>query len=217
MKCAWQALINILPPWFAREVDRFRNNELQEIRLRLDKPPELVCAGDSHCLDRKITGEDLVFCINIASRYSPWASKSMASGYLTAQGGHRIGICGEAIVKEGGMTGIRNITSLCIRVARDFPGIGKSAAQKSGSILIIGAPGCGKTTLLRDVIREVSHNEQIAVVDERGELFPTCAGFEMGKRMDVLSGCSKREGIQILLQSGLPLLIFMVISCNVID
>ena len=197
MKCAWKELLSILPPWLAAEVER--RDMLQELRLRLDSPPELVFPEESQWLRRAVSRADLLFCVNTASRYSPWASQTMASGYLTAPGGHRIGLCGEAVVNRGVMTGFREITSLCIRVARDFPGIGENAAGLSGSILLIGPPGSGKTTLLRDIVRTISQRETVAVVDEREELFPV-EFRQSAKRMDVLTGCAKAEGIEIALR-----------------
>ena len=197
MKCAWKELLSILPPWLVAEVER--RDMLQELRLRLDSPPELVFPEESQWLRRAVSRADLLFCVNTASRYSPWAAQTMANGYLTAPGGHRIGLCGEAVVNRGVMTGFREITSLCIRVARDFPGIGENAAGLSGSILLIGPPGSGKTTLLRDIVRTISQRETVAVVDEREELFPV-EFRQSAKRMDVLTGCAKAEGIEIALR-----------------
>lgn len=202
MNCAWQELLAVLPPGIAKEVDRVGKNTAQEIRLRLNRHTELVCTDGSRWLDVQARQEDLDFCINVASRYSPWSAQTMEHGYITAQGGHRIGICGEAVVKNGTMTGIRNATSLCIRIARDFPDIAKEAAGLKGSILIIGPPGSGKTTLLRDLIRQISRNYQIGVVDERQELFPEY--IRGGKRVDVLRNCPKPEGIDAILRTMGP-------------
>ena len=121
---------------------------------------------------------------------------------VTAPGGHRIGLCGEVVCKDGIVTGIREISSLCIRVARDFPGIAKRAADAPGSILILGAPGWGKTTLLRDLIRQIGEKQCVSVVDERGELFPE--GLERGKKTDVLTGCPKSPGIDMVLRTMGP-------------
>ena len=105
------------------------------------------------------------------------------------------------------MTGIRSPTSLCLRVARDFPGISQNADSLTGSLLVIGQPGSGKTTLLRDLIRRRSYKECVAVVDERKELFPTCDEsvlFPSGKHTDILSGCPKDLGIDCVLRSMTP-------------
>lgn len=202
MTCAWQELLSILPLWLAQETDKQGRDSLQELRLRVGQPPELNMGTNSQWLKRNVTTDDLNFCINTASRYSPWAAQSSARGFITAPGGHRIGLCGEAVVKDGGVSGIRQITSICIRVARDFPGIGTRAAASSGSMLLIGPPGSGKTTLLRDIIRETSKTQTVAVVDERGELFPK--HFRSGKRLDVLTGCSKSDGIDMVLRTMGP-------------
>jgi stage III sporulation protein AA len=153
-------------------------------------------------LEGKVTHEDLQYAVNMACRYSPWTAGSAALGYITAPGGHRIGICGEAIVKDGKMEGIKTIHSLNIRIARDFPGIARPICRQPGSILVIGKPGSGKTTLLRDLIRELSYRENVSVVDERGELFPN--EFQRGDCMDVLLGCSKPEGIDRVLRTMTP-------------
>ena len=126
----------------------------------------------------------------------------MAEGYLTAPGGHRIGFCGDAVIRNGKMETIRKIHSLCVRVARDFCGISGHAASLDGSILLLGPPGSGKTTLLRDLLRRISQSDTVAVVDQRGEIFPE--GITRGKRMDVISGCSKAEGIEMLLRTMGP-------------
>lgn len=203
MICAWKELLAILPRWLAQEVDRCHRDSLQELRLRLGQPPQLLHKGGSVWLNREITADDLNFCVNTASRYSPWAAQTVSQGYLTAPGGHRIGLCGDAVVQNGIMTTIRTPRSLCIRVARDFPGCAATYSSYRGSILIIGAPGCGKTTLLRDLIRCISARETVAVVDERMELFPSGC-FDQGKALDVLSGCPKPAGIEILLRTMGP-------------
>lgn len=202
MICAWKEFLSVLPLWMRKDVDQQGSERLRELRLRINAPAELVFSEQSIWLNRKVTQEDLNYIINVSSRYSPWSTPSSASGYLTITGGHRIGLCGETVIQHGKITGIKNITSLCIRIARDFPGIASNNNQVTGSVLILGPPGWGKTTLLRDLIRQSSENEKICVVDERGELFPE--GLPRGKRIDVLSGCSKKEGIPILLRTMGP-------------
>lgn len=202
MICAWKELLGILPPGLRPELQPF-SGQAQDIRLRLGGPPEVVTGGGSSFLCGKITPDDLNYVINAASRYSPWAAATMSQGYLAGPGGHRIGICGEVVMKQGRLEGIRNVTSLCIRVARDIPGLAAELADLKGSILILGAPGWGKTTLLRDLIRQKSNaGEHISVVDERGELFPE--GISRGARTEILTGCPKDQGINILLRTMGP-------------
>ena len=208
MMCAWKELLAILPAWMRRDVDDLGADSLQELRLRINSPPDLIFSENSCCLERNVSREDLNYTINAASRYSPWNTASMAQGYITAPGGHRLGVCGEAVVHQGHITGMKNITSLCVRIARDFPGIAAEAAKLEGSILVLGPPGWGKTTLLRDLICQLSKTEKICVLDERGELFPE--GIRCAKKVDVLSGCSKGNGIPMLLRTMGP-------SCIAVD
>ncbi|MBR4290365.1 MAG: Flp pilus assembly complex ATPase component TadA [Oscillospiraceae bacterium] len=203
MTCAWKELLSILPPWLAQEVDKHKTDILQELRLRLNQPPQLILKSSTLWLHRKVTVDDLNFCINTASRYSPWAAQSAAQGYITAPGGHRIGLCGNTVLQNNQMTGIRTVRSICIRIARDFPGLAEKFNSYRGSILIIGPPGSGKTTLLRDLIRQLSERETVSVVDERCELFPE-GYFLQGKSLDILSGCPKPAGIDVLLRTMGP-------------
>ncbi len=212
MICAWDSYLKILPLWMRKDVDRQGKDTLQELRLRVGQPPELVCRGETHYIERSTTPEDIQFCVNAASRYSPWSAATAASGYITAQGGHRIGICGEAVVDKGVMKGIRSANMLCIRAARDFPGLADSVPKTGGSTLIIGRPGSGKTTLLRDLIRCYSNSDlgSIGVVDERGELFPYVGNtpcFNPGQRTDILCGVGKAQGIDALLRCMGPAVI----------
>lgn len=215
MRCQWQAFIRLLPPWLRKDVDKLGDQQLQELRLRVGLQPELVLRGKSTWLPAEVKSDDLHYVVNMASQYSPWAAATAAQGYITAAGGHRIGICGEAVIQDGTMQSIRSPTSLCMRVARDFPGIAEPALKHTGSILIIGKPGSGKTTLLRDLIRQRSElcEGSIAVIDERGELFPYMQGtscYKMGRRTDVLRFCSKGQGIPAALKTMGP-------SCIAVD
>ena len=204
MLCNWDSFIRLLPLWMRQEVNQLGKLTLQELRLRIGQPPELICNDRRAILNRIVTLDDLNFCINTASKYSPWSASTAAKGYITAQGGHRIGICGDVVMSTGIMTGIRAPTMLCMRVARDFQGISKGIPVGNNSILIIGKPGSGKTTLMRDLIRNRSNKKQgsVGVVDERCELFPSQngIGFQTGEQTDVISGCSKKDGIEILLR-----------------
>lgn len=215
MICAWQEYLKILPHWMRSGVDRIGKDRLQELRMRVGQAPKLIMNNMHEHLDQKVNSEDITYVINAASKYSPWAAATIGKGYITAAGGHRIGICGEAVIHNGMVTGIRTATSLCIRVARDFPGLASSARAIGNSILIIGPPGSGKTTLLRDMIRQRAAfgNGSVAVLDERGEIFPIVNGiscYSAGSNTDILSGCGKRQGIDILLRTMSP-------SCIAVD
>lgn len=205
MICAWDAFVSILPLRMRSDVDTLGRTSLQQLRLRLGKAPMLEMRSGRKCLPDVVTEEDLRFVVQTASRYSPWASTSLARGFLTGAGGHRIGVCGETVVQRGDMQGIRSVTSLCLRVARQLTEICVTPICLKGSVLIVGPPGSGKTTLLREVIRQRSNGGQaVAVVDERGELFPPGSGFQQGSHTDVLTLCGKREGIDCVLRAMSP-------------
>lgn len=202
MMCAWNEFLNILPQWIRTKVNEIGRDELQELHLRINAPPEMVFRGKSIWLEKKTQKDDILFCINAASHFSPWTVQTASQGYITIRGGHRLGLCGEAIINEGKMCGFRQVHSVCIRIARDFTGIACSSGIDLGSFLILGAPGWGKTTLLRDFVRKIAENRNVSVIDERGELFPD--GFIAGKKMDILTGCEKRYGIEMVLRTMAP-------------
>lgn len=195
MRCAWKEMTALVPEPYRQEADKHRDT-LQELRLRTGQAAEFVTARGAFFAGPPVGDSVLRFVVNAASRYSPWAAATATQGYMTAPGGHRIGLCGSV-----SPTGLRDLRSVNIRVARDFPGIG-DRLPTVGNILILGPPGSGKTTLLRDLIRRISRQEPIAVVDERGELFPE--GFDRGLRTDVLNGIGKPDGIGMVLRTMGP-------------
>lgn len=203
MRCAWNELLHILPQQLRSDVDKYGKETLQELRLRLRAPIQLVTGSGDIWLEKNASESDISFIINAASQYSPWAAATASQGYITAPGGHRIGMCGDAVIKDNKIMGIRTPGYLCIRVARDFPGIA-NGAPVIGNLLVLGPPGSGKTTLLRDLIRQRSNlgTGSVAVMDERCELFPI--GMATGCRTDILTGCSKVQGIPMLLRTMGP-------------
>ena len=203
MKCEWDALIQLIPPKVQAILPKSISQTAQEVHFRIGQAVEILCGNQLIRLDHIVIHADLQHCINAATKYSPWTSTTIASGYITAPGGHRIGLCGEF---TDGSSAISKYTSLCIRIAKDYPGIAKKAASLSGSLLILGKPGIGKTTLLRDLIRVRSSttSKTIAVVDERRELFPCSYNgfcFSVGAHTDILSGVPKRSGIEMALRN----------------
>lgn len=214
MNCAWQELLHLIPQWMRPDVDKQGRDVLQELRIRRSRAPVLIMSNGIRELDRVVTQNDITYILNTASAYSPWAASTMTQGFLSAKGGHRIGICGSTVVKAGQVSGFCQVDSLCIRIARDFPGSAASLSDLTGSVLILGPPGSGKTTLLRDLIRQISlkQGKQVAVIDERKELFPVLGEthcFDAGANVDVISGCDKAQGIEIVLRNMSPNIIAM--------
>ena len=209
MNCAWNQFVRLLPNRIQEETDRLGRNALQEVRLRVGQQPVLVFAERNILLQTKLTEDDLRKTINFACQYSPWAAGTVSCGYITAPGGHRIGVFGRYSPHEHRGWSLQTPSMLNLRVCRDFIGIASKVKDITGSILIIGPPGCGKTTLLRDLIRQRSNviKGNVSVVDEREEIFPRAGAylcFSSGDNTDVLSGCSKGEGISWALRNMTP-------------
>jgi stage III sporulation protein AA len=207
MKCAWNEFLSILPPDIRQEVDKHGKEELQELRLRTGRNMLLILNSGKRKLPYMVKKENLQFIINVASQYSPWRAGTVKYGYLTASGGHRIGLCGEVSIQNGTIQGISSVFSLNIRVARDIPDVSSNLQLRKENLLILGPPGSGKTTFLRDVVRRYGNHYQVSVVDERGELFPVNASFDSGENTDIIYGCPKEQGIDMVLRTMTPQII----------
>lgn len=150
--------------------------------------------------------------ISESSLYS--FSDEMCQGYITVRGGHRIGISGSAVKENGSVSRIKNISSLNYRIANEVLGAGDNVikaiyeGQSVKNTLIISPPGGGKTTMLRDIIRQLSYmGIRISVVDERHEIAAMYDGrscFDLGCCTDVLDGADKSEGMLMMLRSMSP-------------
>ncbi len=189
--------------------------KLEEIRLRNGSSPSyLVNDREKTLCSNQMTSAVLQEVLDLAGNHSVYAVQDMLkSGYLTINGGHRIGICGRGVYKDGEFYTLRDISSVNIRIARQIKGAADDAIgflwTHPRSTLIIGPPGRGKTTLLRDLIRQLSDRFlwRICVVDERMELGACVGGvaqFSLGGCTDILSGTKKAEAIEMLLRSMNP-------------
>lgn len=203
-----QPILFILPPNFRSQIEDALSSGTEEIRLRAGQAVHMVAANGEQAIGSQIVrAEDLQNILSAACGGSVYAvNDRLKEGFLTLPGGHRMGICGEAVTEHGSIRTIRNISSLSIRIAREYPGIGFAPKD---STLILGPPGSGKTTLLRDCIRLLSDvgGKRVSLVDERGEIAACTNGiaqFHIGRRTDVLAGCKKEQGIAMLLRSMNP-------------
>lgn len=209
--------------------------EIREIRLRCDQPLSLILGQRSVFLkpNGQLVGrpeegviytreEDLQETFQCGCGYSVHScEQQVLAGFLTLRGGHRMGLCGTAVYSGGILTGVRDISSLNIRIAREHPKVASKLLQRfySGkslpSVLICGEPLSGKTTLLRDIVYHLSIGfsgvcHKVAVVDERGELGGTYEGkaqLALGPCTDVLNGYPKGKGMNIALRTLSPDLI----------
>jgi stage III sporulation protein AA len=203
-------------------------SQAEEFRLRMGRPMTVVFPeGESHpqgCPVRPVTGEDLSTVLEIASQCSiHTVLERFKSGFITVAGGHRIGICGSGVVKDGGILNLRQLSSVAVRIAKEARGSASEVLlhlYDGGSLqntLIISPPGRGKTTLLRDLIRCISDGEgvpplRVGVSDERGELAAMENGMprmEIGARTDVMDGCPMQTGLLMLLRGMNPQVLAM--------
>ena len=199
------------------EADRAR---AEELRLRVGWPMTVLADGGERPLGGPpVEGEELEQLVEIASRASlHTVLDQVRRGYLTFEGGHRIGLCGTVSLRDGEIHGLRAISSADLRIARQVRGAaapvldGLCPKGRLADTLILAPPGLGKTTLLRDLIRSVSEGEgcvplRVALADERGEgagMYNGQPQLEVGRRTDVAEGCPKAQGLMLLLRAMNP-------------
>ena len=199
-------------------------NNLEEIRLRVNRPIILNLGQVESIIEYNLQSEEILeilqqICDNSIYSYQ----NQICNGYITLKGGHRVGITGNVVVKDGKIINISYISSLNFRIAKQILGASDRIIKyvvnnEKNSIyntLIVSAPGVGKTTLLRDLIRRISNGIEsigfkginIGVVDERGEIAAMYRGTpqnDIGQRTDILDGIPKALGMTMLIRSMAP-------------
>ena len=205
-------ILRMLPQTVRSALAGVPDTQIEELRLRVGQKPTILYAGAERPLPVRsvLSQNELQQVLLNASAQSQYAvQEQLRNGYLSLPGGYRIGVCGSAVVQNGCMTGLREISSLAIRVPhaiRHPPE--RLLPYLQESCLLAGTPGSGKTTLLRSCIRALSDaGQRVAVIDERLELAGALHGvpqFDLGPCTDVLSGCPKIEGMLLLLRSMNP-------------
>ncbi len=220
-------ILNILAKSIRRviEAETPDFDSLQEIRLRTGQPLRILAAnqeiepregGKRHT----VTKEELRETMDYISHYSLYAFENeLRQGFLTVEGGHRVGVAGKVIMEQEKVKNIQYISSVNIRVSHEVIGCADSLLPyitKNRQVchtLIISPPCCGKTTLIRDLIRQISDGNRyvkgcsVGVVDERSELGGCYLGIaqnHLGTRTDILDCCPKAEGMIMLIRSMSP-------------
>jgi stage III sporulation protein AA len=196
-------------------------SNIEEIRIRIGRPIEVSVSGKPIFLSVYVSEEDALQLINNLSQFSFYTlDEELKRGYITIQGGHRVGLAGKVILENGRVKAIREISSFNIRIAREKIGVAHHILpylymNHWRHTMIIGPPQTGKTTLLRDLARVVSTGyekldippRKVGIVDERSEIAGCVKGvpqLQFGHRVDVLDGCPKAEGMMMLIRSMSP-------------
>lgn len=202
------------------ETNEIPFDKLQEIRLRIGKPLIIISNNVEWVMSKIIEKEEFMETLEYVSNYSLYAFENeLKQGFITIEGGHRVGISGQVYIENGEVKNFKNISSMNIRVSHEIldcanvilPYITKN--REVLNTLIISPPRCGKTTLLRDLIRQVSDGNYyvkgctVGVVDERSELGGCYLGVpqkHLGIRTDILDACPKSKGMMMLVRSMSP-------------
>lgn len=216
--------MNNLEKYFDKKLwDFLKSNiaNITEIRLRVNQPLIIYMVTGELVCDKFIPAEkDLELIFNRLTNFSAYAYEDeIKEGYLTIPGGHRVGLAGEMIVKDGQYIGMKNICYLNFRICHRIKNFGIDIFQKiiNGqtirNTLIISKPGMGKTTLLRNIVKYISDNQSgtsITVIDERSEISGAYMGVpqtDLGIRTDVFCGINKERGILMAVRSMAPKII----------
>lgn len=208
-------------------------DSLQEIRLRAELPVILMIRGKEFFLQAdgslsaglgnayRVTGQEVADILNHTCNYSLYAFEDeIRQGFITVAGGHRIGLAGQAVLEnEGSLRYLKHIHSLNIRIAHQIRGVSDKVLPflyRDGRMLntlLLSPPGCGKTTMLRDLIRCISDGNTfgrgcaVSVIDERSEIagsFQGIAQNDVGMRTDVMDACPKLLGMMMVIRSMTP-------------
>ena len=200
---------------------------LEEIRIRVDKPLVLKFNLSEKVIRYYITSDEILNILQLMCENSIYSyQREISEGFITLKGGHRVGITGSCVMENGKVININYINSLNFRISRQVLGCSQKIIKHILNIsennvyntLIVSPPGCGKTTMLRDLVRQVSSGIKnikfkginVGVADERGEIAALYKGVpqnDIGIKTDVLENVSKSLGIKMLIRSMSPTVI----------
>lgn len=216
-------ILDILPKDIYDKISNIENlNNVQEIRLNINKPLIVIKNNKEIILDYKVLINDLKVIMQKISNYSLYAfEEEIRQGYITIAGGHRVGLSGQCVMEKNKIKTIKNITFMNIRICREVKGCCKNVIKniikdnRVMNTLIISPPKCGKTTMLRDLAKNISdgieninfQGKRTVIIDERSEIAACFQGIpqmDVGIRTSVYDGCAKSEGMIMAIRSMAP-------------
>ncbi len=216
-------LFEILPKTIRSKLEQIdKVHLLEELRIKVNKPIFIHIGSKEEAWDYVATAEDIKYIMQRVSNYSIYAFEDeIRQGYITIKGGHRVGLCGICVIENNSIKTIKDISSINIRVCKEVIGCADKVMPYiiNNNIvyntIIISPPKCGKTTLLRDIARQISkgdkdrnfHGRNVSVIDERSEIAGSFKGvpqMDLGMRSDVLDNCPKSQGIMMAIRSMSP-------------
>lgn len=219
-----EEILKFFPEEIKQKIKQNLIENLEEIRIRTLKPIILKNGQAEKQIDYLVTPDTILQILQRICENSIYSYQNqICNGFITLHGGHRVGITGNAVIKEGQVINLSYISSLNFRIARQVFNCSNGALQyilnpyrnDINNTLIVSPPGLGKTTLLRDLVRRISNGipemnfkgMTIGVVDERGEISAMYKGVpqnDIGTRTDVIENISKPLGIKMLIRSMSP-------------
>lgn len=227
--------MNLMTKYFPKHIKEALENNIseeevniiEEIRIRINLPIIVKLAEKEKIIDYKVSTEDINYIFQKICENSIYAYQNqIANGFVTIKGGNRVGIVGTAVVQNGKVTNLNYVSGLNFRIAQEIIGCSNKImpniirGETIYNTLIIAMPGMGKTTLLRDIIRNLSNGftdgntkikgKNISVIDERGEISATYRGGsqnDLGMRTDVLNDIPKAIGMKMAIRSMAPQII----------
>ena len=218
----YSSVLDILPKDVLGRITEFKIDEVQEIRMRANLPLIIVTNHRESISNYICKLDDIKIVAKRMANYSFYAfEEDIKQGFITINGGHRVGITGEWVIDNNKIKTLRNISSVNIRITKELKGVSDGLIPlitEEGRILntiIISPPKCGKTTLLRDISRNISNGmkgkgipgRKVSIIDERSEIAGSFQGIpqmDVGIRTDVFDNCIKSEGMLMAIRSMSP-------------
>lgn len=209
-------VLDYLAEKIKKEIKKYMSNiqNIEEIRLRTNKPIILKNSNGNNLLIHIVSKEELLETFQKVCEQSIYSyQKQICEGFITIKGGHRVGITGSCVIENGKIININYISSLNFRIAREKKDVSNKILKyilnenDVNNTLIISKPGCGKTTILRDLVRKISTKKTCGIVDERGEIASMYKGEpqnDIGILSDVMDNCTKSDGMKMLIRSMSP-------------